>query len=27
VDHSAIVVDNSITEYHTHVQIRFRISR
>jgi dodecin len=27
IDHSALVVDNAITEYHTHVQIRFRISR
>jgi len=24
---SAIVVDNTITEYHTHVQVKFRISR
>jgi flavin-binding protein dodecin len=27
IDHSALVVDNDITEYHTHVQVRFRISR
>jgi flavin-binding protein dodecin len=27
IDTSAIVVDNVITEYHTHVQIRFRIVR
>jgi flavin-binding protein dodecin len=27
IDTSAIVVENVITEYHTHVQIRFRISR
>ena len=24
---SAVVVDNEITEYHTHVQIRFRLER
>ena len=24
---SALVVDNEITEYHTHVQIRFRLER
>jgi len=27
IDTSALVVDNVVTEYHTHVQIRFRISR
>ena len=24
---SAVVLDNRITEYHTHVQIRFRLER
>ena len=27
LDTSAIVADGEITEYHTHIQIRFRISR
>jgi len=27
VDTSAVVADNAVTEYHTHVQIRVRISR
>ncbi|HEX2424571.1 MAG TPA: dodecin family protein [Actinomycetota bacterium] len=27
LDTSAVVEDNTITEYHTHVQIRFRLER
>lgn len=27
LDTSAVVADGEITEYHTHIQIRFRISR
>jgi flavin-binding protein dodecin len=27
VNTSAVVSENAITEYHTHVQIRFRIAR
>ena len=27
LDTSAIVEDNQIAEYHTHIRIRFRISR
>jgi hypothetical protein len=27
LDTSAVVEDNRITEYHTHVQIRFRLER
>ena len=27
LDTSAVVVDNAVTEYHTHVQVKFRISR
>jgi dodecin len=27
LDTSAVVADGEITEYHTHVQVRFRISR
>jgi dodecin len=27
LDTSAVVADGEITEYHTHVRIRFRISR